>query len=96
MSKSRCGRSREQERRETLAALQHAAGFFRHELRERLRLKRTPELDLRLDTSIERGDRIMRLLRQVQAPAEPAKPEGGIPPLASGGSPLPEQREDTE
>ncbi|MCL4396579.1 MAG: 30S ribosome-binding factor RbfA [Chloroflexi bacterium] len=55
-----------EERKETLAALQHAAGFFRHELRERLRMKRTPEIDLRLDNSIERGDRIMRLLRQVQ------------------------------
>lgn len=65
----------DEERAETLAALQHAAGFFRHELRERLHMKRTPELDLRPDTSMERADRIMRLLRQVQTPAQPSTGE---------------------
>lgn len=56
----------EEQRRESLAALQHAAGFFRRELGERLSLRRTPELDIRLDESLERGDRIMRLLRELQ------------------------------
>lgn len=56
----------EEQRRESLAALKHAAGFFRHELGERLTLRRVPELDVRLDESIERGDRIMRLLKQIQ------------------------------
>lgn len=73
----------EQERAETLAALQHAAGFFRRELRERLHTRYTPELDLRLDTSIERGDRIMRLMRQVQAESATPKPQGGIQPAPS-------------
>ena len=56
----------DEQRRESLAALQHAAGFFRHELGERLTLRRVPELDVRLDESIERGDRIMRLLKEIQ------------------------------
>lgn len=56
----------EDQRRESLAALRHAAGFFRRELGERLTLRRTPELEIRLDESLERGDRIMRLLREIQ------------------------------
>lgn len=57
------------ERDDSLVALRRAAGFFRHELGERLRMKRTPEIDFRLDVSIERGARIMSLLREVQSEA---------------------------
>lgn len=64
----------DQERAESFATLQRATGFFRHELRDRLRIKRTPELELRLDTSIERADHLMRLLRQVEAEGKSAQP----------------------
>jgi hypothetical protein len=54
--------------------LKTAAGFFRHELGARLNLRRIPELDLRMDESLERGDHIMRLIRKVeQEDAERAK-----------------------
>ena len=86
----------EQERADTLAALQHAAGFFRHELRERLRIKRTPELDLRLDTSIERGDRIMRLLRQVQTESETSQPQVSTQPPAPDSATSSPQGEDVQ
>jgi ribosome-binding factor A len=56
----------EEQRRDSLAALQHATGFFRRELGERLTLRRIPELDIRLDESLEQGDRIMRLLKQIE------------------------------
>ena len=56
----------EEERSTVINTLKHAAGFFRKELGERLTMRRTPELAFVLDTSIERGDRIMRLLREIQ------------------------------
>ncbi|MDA8189448.1 MAG: 30S ribosome-binding factor RbfA [Dehalococcoidales bacterium] len=56
----------EEERKTVMNTLKHAAGFFRRELGERMTTRRTPELAFELDTSIERGDRIMRLLRDIQ------------------------------
>ncbi|MCL5109319.1 MAG: 30S ribosome-binding factor RbfA [Chloroflexi bacterium] len=56
----------EEEKKTSLRTLQHAAGFFRHELRERLSLRRVPELDFRLDTSIEQGDHVLGLLRELR------------------------------
>lgn len=53
------------EKENTLAALLHAQGFIRSELGRRIRLRHTPEIAFRLDDSIERGDRINRLLRSV-------------------------------
>ena len=44
------------DRDETLRALQQAMGFVRHELGRRLRIRRIPELHVRLDDSAERGD----------------------------------------
>ncbi len=54
------------ERQHTLAALRRAAGFLRTQLATRLTTKRTPDLHFVLDASIERGERIMDLIRQVE------------------------------
>lgn len=43
-------------------ALNHAAGFLRHELRHRMAMKNTPELRFYFDDSLERGARIDRLI----------------------------------
>lgn len=48
--------------REALAGLEHAKGFFRHELASRLGLRHVPELIFRWDASLETGDRISRIL----------------------------------
>ncbi len=48
-----------------LAGLHHATGFIRHELASRLTLRYTPSLTFHLDDSVERGDRILRLLSQI-------------------------------
>ena len=53
-----------------LQALRHAAGFLRHELRHALRLRVTPELDFRLDESIERGARVSALISEAVASDE--------------------------
>lgn len=54
------------EQQESIAALRHAAGFLRHELGADLRLRHTPELHFVLDHSIEEGDRILQVIRQVE------------------------------
>ncbi len=56
----------EEERARTMEALQHAVGFVRSELAKRLRTYHTPEIQFRLDTSIERGTRVLQLLRELE------------------------------
>jgi ribosome-binding factor A len=66
----------EEERASSLAALRSATGFLRREVAQRVTFRHMPELEFHLDTSLEHGDRIMRLLRQVaheKAPAEPRR-----------------------
>ena len=60
------------ERAATLAALDRAMGFVRRELGTRLRLRRIPDLHVRLDDTAERGTRVLRLLDTLEAGAEPA------------------------
>jgi ribosome-binding factor A len=62
----------EQQRRETLAALRRAMPYVRHGLGGKLRLRRIPELDVRLDDSIERGTRVLHLIDQLEAGQLPA------------------------
>jgi len=52
----------------SLAALEHAAGWIRRELGQRIRVKFLPELAFRIDTSQEYGSRIDRLLDEIQEP----------------------------
>jgi ribosome-binding factor A len=58
-----------EERTDAIKALEHAAGFIRHELVERLQLRRLPELHFALDLSEERVERIEQLLREVKKDA---------------------------
>lgn len=62
----------EAERTSTLAALAAAAGYVRHELSERLRLRRAPEIHFVLDRSEEYGQHIEELLRQTKQPDKPS------------------------
>ena len=56
----------EKGRRETERALQRASAFLRRQLGSRLRLRRVPELQFFFDESIERQDRIERILQDLQ------------------------------
>jgi ribosome-binding factor A len=56
----------EKGRRETERALQRATAFLRRHLGSRLRLRRVPELQFFFDESIERQDRIERILQDLQ------------------------------
>jgi ribosome-binding factor A len=59
------------DRDETLRALAQAMPFIRHELGKRLRIKRIPALHVRLDDSAERGTRVLHLLQELEAGADP-------------------------
>jgi ribosome-binding factor A len=55
------------ERDLTLKALQGAMPFVRHELGSRIRLRRIPELQLRVDDTVQRGTRVLQLLAEIEA-----------------------------
>lgn len=54
------------EQASTLQGLTAAAGYVRHELTERLQMRRAPEVHFVLDHSEEYGQRIEELLRQTK------------------------------
>ena len=56
----------EAEKASTLKGLSAASGFIRHELSERLRLRRAPEVHFVLDRSEEYGERIDELIRNTK------------------------------
>lgn len=56
----------DEEKTSTLQALRAAAHFIRRELRKRLTIRRTPELDFLQDDSLARGARILELLEEVR------------------------------
>lgn len=61
----------EEEKQKTLEALAAASGFLRREMARNLKLRRIPELSFHWDSSIERGDYLMRLIDQITPPEEP-------------------------
>lgn len=58
------------ERAAALEGLKAASGFVRHELVERLQLRRAPEVLFQLDESEAYGQHIDDLLRQTRGPKE--------------------------
>jgi len=54
------------EKEETLQALNRAAGFIRSEIGKRIRLRHTPEINFRLDNSIEYGAYIERVIKSLK------------------------------
>ena len=55
----------ETEKEESLQALNHATGWIRHELGQRIRTKFLPEIVFLTDTSQDYGERIDRLIDQI-------------------------------
>ena len=76
----------EKARKETAKALERATPFLRRHIGRRLQLKRVPELTFTFDESIEKNDRIQRILLELetdraaqQAAAPPAVPDADGP-----------------
>jgi len=74
------------ERDETIAALSRAMSFVRRELGTRLRLKRIPDLHVRLDDSAERGTRVLQLINELEAGEAP---DGDAPTSETLPTPVP-------
>ena len=60
----------EEARAETMEGLKAATGFVRSELGQRIRLRRTPEILFKEDTSMERGTRVLSLINQLSQERE--------------------------
>ncbi len=63
----------------SLEGLNSALGFIRREIGKRIRLRFTPEISFALDTSLDYGDHIQKLLLQVEGDlgnADNAQPGG--------------------
>jgi ribosome-binding factor A len=57
---------------DTLDGLRRAAGFLRSQLARRMKMYTTPDLRFEYDESVERGDRLSRLIDEALRPAPPA------------------------
>jgi ribosome-binding factor A len=73
-------------KRETKRALERAVPFLRRQLGRRLRLRRVPELQFFYDESVERGDRIERILLELEAERAASAPADEGPTPAAGSS----------
>ena len=56
----------DEEREQTLTALRSAAGYIRHVLKPRLRMRQIPDLEFKDDRSMEYAQQITQALRDVQ------------------------------
>jgi ribosome-binding factor A len=65
-----------EEQQQAMAALEYAARRIRGHLSRTVRLRHIPELEFELDTSLERADRIMRLLDEIKAQGSGEKQTG--------------------
>lgn len=90
----------ERARRESSRALERAAPFLRRQIGRRLRLKRVPHLEFFFDESIERGDRIERILQDLSSERGAAAAEGADAPRTDAGNQAeashPDERQDDE
>lgn len=88
----------DEEREQTLTALRSAAGYIRHVLKPRLRMRQIPELEFRDDRSMEYAAQISETLREVRerdrALQQAAAEADGAPASGSGESSDRGSRED--
>jgi ribosome-binding factor A len=57
----------EEEKDRSIDALRAATPWLRRQLGSRLRLRKVPQLSVRRDDSIEEGDRVLRILHDLEA-----------------------------
>jgi ribosome-binding factor A len=81
----------DQQRKETLAALRRAMPYVRHSLNSKIRMRRIPELDVRLDESVERGTRVLHLLNELEAGRDPDEAEAPLESLPTPVARLPHE-----
>ncbi|MDQ3880370.1 MAG: 30S ribosome-binding factor RbfA [Chloroflexota bacterium] len=62
------------ERNRAMVGLRQATPWLRRRVGERLQLRYVPQLTLRQDDSIESGDRVLRLLSEIEPEPGPREP----------------------
>lgn len=60
----------DEQKQKVLSGMVAASGFIRRELSHRLDIRHMPEIECRLDETIEKGARILDLIKQVSAPSQ--------------------------
>ena len=63
------------QKRRALKGLKSASGFVKKSLRPRLTLRSVPEVEFRIDDSIERGVNMLRLIDEAMAGNSPVEPD---------------------
>jgi ribosome-binding factor A len=63
------------QKRRALKGLKSASGFVKRSLRPRLTLRAVPEIEFRIDDSIERGVNMLHLIDQAMAGNSPVEPD---------------------
>ena len=53
------------EKADTIKALESASGYIRHELGERMKTRRIPELNFRLDNTMEKAAKVMKIIKDI-------------------------------
>jgi ribosome-binding factor A len=57
----------DERRKEALAGLRRAMPYIRHGLGSKIRLRRIPELEVRLDDTVQRGTRVLQIINDLAA-----------------------------
>ena len=65
----------DQEKKDTIIGLRSAEGYIRRQLAHRLNLRNTPEIQFRLDESIEYGAHMSQLIDQVKVAKQESSEE---------------------
>ena len=55
------------EKADTLKALESASGYIRHELGERMKTRRIPELSFRLDNTMEKAAKVLKIINDISS-----------------------------
>lgn len=63
---------------EVLNGLSSASGFLRREVGKRVRLRNVPQLHFHWDMTLERGEKLNRLISSLNIPPAPETPEDDI------------------
>ncbi len=66
-----------EQRKESLSALRKAMPFVRHSVGSKIRLRRFPEFEVKLDDTAERGTRVMHILDELAS----GRDAGDVQPL---------------
>ncbi len=86
----------DEQRKASLAALRRAMPYIRHGLGAKIRLRRIPELDVRLDDSVERGTRVLHLIDELAAGRTPDELPGSGETLPTPVKRLPREGDSPE